>query len=651
MKNELNDLLPIVALTAIYSVFNLCMSFGFFPVTEGWFQDYTRYLSDGSFIYRDFYCHIGPGYVWLFAAVCRLFNYSYFALRLIGVIERVIILLLIYCIVRRVFNRMVSFVSVLTGAVIFTANYQDLYYGYYQTSFLFIILSLYFLLKCHESIDDKKKSLIFAFLFGLSSGIAFLIKQNAGFIFAVVLGISFLFINKAKIKRALGLMLISFVCAVFVGLVSLLILFVNGALSQFFEQILGGASSKGSLLTIFVGRIPQLIHGDAICLVLYCVLFICLLKWCDKKKEDAVWKYIGYVTRVLIVVFVISYSYLYLFKSLFVDVKSSLIIILWLTISMLFLFATKFFDELREDVFYLISLLFLSIFFIFCSQRKLISIDYLMLRENRQVLLYGLFFWNIVMIVWDIYKRKQSKNEYFLYLYIASFAIMYIHTMSGILEDHGTWLIVTLTVGTILSVKTPLNEVKNFYTYCICLLLMVCVFIQKVELPYHWWGVNECAPIYEAAYEYDDPLLKGLKGSKESTETINAIYKTLKDEKEEGDTLYSFPHIDYFNVSQDMDSPTFAKVHYFDVCPDDVAESDAKTLEENPPDFIVWMDISEDEWDAHEGIFRSGNRRGQRDIQDWYKEVTESGDYELLGKYIIEDSSPVYAWKKSNRKK
>ena len=44
--------LSVIVTTIIFSIVLLNK---YFPVTEGWFQDYARYILNGKFIYRDFY--------------------------------------------------------------------------------------------------------------------------------------------------------------------------------------------------------------------------------------------------------------------------------------------------------------------------------------------------------------------------------------------------------------------------------------------------------------------------------------------------------------------------------------------------------------------------------------------------------------------
>ena len=98
--------------------------------------------------------------------------------------------------------------------------------------------------------------------------------------------------------------------------------------------------------------------------------------------------------------------------------------------------------------------------------------------------------------------------------------------------------------------------------------------------------MNVLSPIFESKIEYNDPNLKGLFGNTMSVNALNRIYSLIEVNKRTGDTMYTFPHINYFNVMSGLNSPTFAKVHYFDVCPDFIIERDLEALRENPPKFV-----------------------------------------------------------------
>ncbi len=68
----------LAVITIIYSYF---LYDKYYPITEGWFQDYARYIRQGQVIYRDFYCPVPPLYIWMTTLLCKITSYSTIKLR------------------------------------------------------------------------------------------------------------------------------------------------------------------------------------------------------------------------------------------------------------------------------------------------------------------------------------------------------------------------------------------------------------------------------------------------------------------------------------------------------------------------------------------------------------------------------------------
>ncbi len=79
--------------------------------------------------------------------------------------------------------------------------------------------------------------------------------------------------------------------------------------------------------------------------------------------------------------------------------------------------------------------------------------------------------------------------------------------------------------------------------------------------------------------------------------------------------MYSFPDINYFDVTAELPSPTFGKVDYFDAEPYSMAVRDAEVLRLHPPTWLVGMELTPAERSAHEDLFRGGRPSGQREIE------------------------------------
>ncbi len=632
----------------------------FFPITEGWFQDYARYINRGEFIYRDFYCPVPPGYIWITSFICKLTNYSFLALRVFGIIERLALSTIIYVIVSKIYNYKVVAFSLIIASVIYASTNTDIFYGYYQSALLFSVLTLYFCVRMYETYNNEKN--IYSVLYGVSAGLTFCMKQNTGALFAVFIGLGYIFLTrKQNIKKSITNIAIAFGSAMAVISLMLIYLAANGALMPFFEQVIGGTSAKGNIISIFTAFIPRMINADSMKLFLLCIcILICINIGKQKFKDDADINTLSLKKSMYILIWAIIglAFYQYFIKPFYLlDILNAMVRAKYFFAFVLGCFAIIFCILLNKNYtlkkINLNYLYYIGLVIAMCSILLYINItknefaDYQLIRTNRASLIYALFFYNIFFVLYLIFLQEKTQNLITgtkIILFIASFSLMYIHGMSYIVEDHGTLILFTLIIAELLSVKVIYNKLKNLSVWVICMFMFATIAVQRNNFTYNWWGVNTLPDSYSAEYEYKDPKLEGMKGNLQQTTVLNEIYEVIERYKTDGDTMYTFPHINYFNVMSDLDSPAFAKVHYFDVCSDTRAEEDASILNKEKPSFIIWQDFTESEWATHEAIFRNGNLCGQRALQEWYWENTSNGKYKLLGCYNLPDADPIYVW-------
>jgi hypothetical protein len=244
-------------------------------------------------------------------------------------------------------------------------------------------------------------------------------------------------------------------------------------------------------------------------------------------------------------------------------------------------------------------------------------------------------------LVVEIARGRRGDRPVRLLVGVAAFTIMYVHGMSGVLEEHALLLAGALLIGTGLSTVVAWSKARDATIYLACALLVFTITVQRNALPYWWWGVYGIDATWTATSSFEDPHLAGLHGSPTYTAQLNSIYELLETNKRPGDTMYSFPHLNYFNVMADLPSPTFGKVDYFDVAPDSLAIRDAELLRQHPPTFIVWMELTPAEWTFHETLFRGGRPSGQRQIQRVVEALVASGTYRQLGRFTLGASDPI----------
>ncbi|NJK91017.1 MAG: hypothetical protein HC904_03785 [Blastochloris sp.] len=160
--------------------------------------------------------------------------------------------------------------------------------------------------------------------------------------------------------------------------------------------------------------------------------------------------------------------------------------------------------------------------------------------------------------------------------------------------------------------------------------LLVLIFVSASEkhlYPFRWVGWADTT--LGARSPSREPQLKGYVISRENIKIYETITGVIRKATVEGDKIYTFPCIPLFNYLTKCPQPTFAPVHYWDVCPDPVVRKDAEVLLLSPPRVLVEFEISEEHWKEHEKGFRAGKKSGQRIMAEAIQKLTSSGNYEL----------------------
>lgn len=638
----------------VYAVFNLLLVNKFFPITEGWFQDAANYINSGELLYQDFYMFIPPGFPLLTAVISKLSGNVFLVFRLIGILERLLMLALVYRILRRLFTPMVGAISALTGAVLYIANIQEIFYGYYQSSLFVGLIGVWLCIRMYETFE--RKPYVYAVLFGVCAALSFMIKQTLGLLLSLAIGVMFIaavyFLDPKKMLKTVGLIVAGCV-SFFAAAIGLMAAF--GIFEPFIQQVFGGASSKGSLVSVLFGFLPRIMTQNALTMAGLFLVFYALSRVREKSNNEEVHRVcnIGQWASVLISglwllnVLLKAFSERERTYPLTWEFAGAMLIGLFILFAgCLCMCAAEKSAKYRMVAPCVLLVGFTSLFWIISAHEQNL-INYSQIRDFRQHLIFAIFLAEFIASVYLLYQvavKRDTGKSIPLIICVASWSIMYIHGFSYTIEDHSTFLSMALFVGYLLSTKVRFDSVKRVLAIVFAAGIILTVFYQRNWFTYHWWGVGMTNTTYEATETFDDPHLKGIYANSRTTEPMNEMYALVEKYKTEESTLFSFPHIAYFNVMSDLPSPTFSKTHYFDVCSDEQAVADAQVLLQSKPDFIVWMEMPEETWVIHEEAFRAGMASGQRQLAEAYQTLVESGEYTLLGIYTINYSDPIYLW-------
>ena len=566
----------------------------FIPIQEGWMQYYILLMTKkGLLPYKDFYYFTQPIPLFIVQLISK-FGDGYLLYRYYGMIERVVLVLALYYLIAKHFSPTATFIAVVTSAFLYQSFSIDIFYTYYQTTLFFFLLSLISL----EYGRGSRHQWLYDILVGVFSSLAFFTKQSNGLLISIFM---IFMINWYTPKKHLLRRTSSFLIGWAIPASAIAIWMIKYNLfPQFLSQVFGGASAKGSSLSILFG-----------------------FWWRD-----------------------LALFYLSMF------VMSSLILFL--------LWRTKLIN-IKVEV-SPIPLPSFTNYLLPCSFLLFIMGGFLIPLSNTTATLTNLFgglytslwlyftFYILTIVTVIISIKWISRNQLpftkpIAELFLASFIWTYSTGLSGQLDVYGVLL------GTALILAFLIDYIRlNSRYYMLLLVLGSCLILfvsaaKKHQIPYDWWGWAEYGHSENVTSVI--PAFKDFKLSANTAKIYDKIYVDIEDNTKINDDVYTYPYMTMFNYVTDRIQPTFSPVAYFDVCPDSVAIADAIKLKENPPKMIIYMQIPEPDYKLHEEIFRNGARSGQRNIDATIKYIVEKYNYEKIDFFTSPEWNwPIYVWLK-----
>ncbi len=178
---------------------------------------------------------------------------------------------------------------------------------------------------------------------------------------------------------------------------------------------------------------------------------------------------------------------------------------------------------------------------------------------------------------------------------------------------------------------TPKAEslLRNFVAaMCVGVIVLGC--INKWEKPYGWGGWVE-RPVGFSTAGSKLPELQGFQLDPKTAKVFDEVTEHIKKNTSPGEPIYTYPHLSVFHVLANRPLATFGRQHFWDVCPNDVAEKDAEHLKKHPPKVIVRMEFPEESHRNLELMYRGGEKSGQRKLSHVLDELLKS--YDVVGTY------------------
>lgn len=597
-------LAAVVLVTGIYSIIVYNHSF---PMAEGWYTLFSKYILSGKKPYEDFELLFTPGYSYLIAGIIKLFGYNIIVLRVAGAVLFSLIACVLYLIFSKAFTPWISVVAACIASFFMQSEVAQVFYDYIRVYDLFNLLTCLFLVlwvraELADSGTGNSKPALYACLTGVLAGFAILIRQNSGCVvlaYGIILMFFILLVTGAS-KKKIRRILIFLGSALAPILILALVMKASNLLDTYLSMTTTDAiASKGGMTAVLFGWIPRTIP-EIIKLwkeILGIVLLLAANIFLYVKKGRK--NFISDPSDNVKLVF-------------FTGASAAVIVVMFLKKRISVLFTTYFYDWLTPYSLFAVGLLIFIAVGVYCLIKR---------------------------------KRIPADRTPFV-LSVLTISGFYIATAYGSATSAGfsegqSAIIIGLLFALFLYYS---RHIFSREASCLVMAFAICFSMacvgKKYDLPYSWWGLSE-TDIREADYTVDVPLMDGILVTKERKAVLEGIYNDIIANSTEEDSIFVFPHIPIFYVMSDRYPETFTLVQWFDVSSEKRVLEDIQTLEANPPKVLVLCRIPEGTISGHEKLFRGGQFSAQRKMmnslfymayKDGYDKINE---YDLGGGYVV----------------
>lgn len=629
-----------------YSLF----SFSIAMPQMGWWQYYGWRITQGDIPYKDFYFYLPPYHALYSALLYLLFGNKVIYYTIFGFfINKALCWGILYNLLTRKFQPWQVTIGMIAGIVINSVYQMDLTFDYNPLVTLLWILILYFLVRMYET--GGKKADFYIFLNGIICGVLIMTKQNVGLAAPVMILIIMLFIStkkKIEVGKNIFLTIFGIVIGIMPGLIYLL---TTDSLYEAIYCITSAMGAKGVGNGFFITTFRNCWRPSYLAIA-FAVLGLFYL--IGRGKNDVrKTLYCFFAALFLGIDTSIYLTPIWKFFNSNNSTKLSTVIILFTVVVAVFLYWTnkkKNATVVNFIAYFLMFVCGVGVSTILEPSVRRFFFETLDMFNLRRGMLYVFFYLEIFLWIHMVKRLFQKNNISFSYFMVLTGILLYIAVSftSAPLEELYGVTFVPLVISEALSKKTKWNRVKN-HLILLTVVTVVCLCsFEKTTMPYEWhsWKIP-------ALYDKQNPLtasnisgLKGLYLSYSDENKYEEIVKGIENNSSENDIVYQFPNIMLFNVLTNRKT-VYDAVPYFDVCPDSEAIKSSEDLKKNPPEMVLWSNLNEDRWAAHESQYRNGNLSGQRSIQDWFNNYVKC-NYRKVGEWDNNegDGDTISLWKR-----
>jgi hypothetical protein len=557
-----------LAIAAALCLFLAVLSPRFLGVTSNWFSYYGQEIRRGQIPYRDFYLYLPPLLPLKMALIDGLFGDVWLYSRLWAAFERLVLGLLLYAWMLRVFRVRDAALATLLAMAAFFGDSADAMPLHHFDAVLFGVAGAFAAASASDERPDRWRFALLS-LSGVLCGLSFLTKQtNGAAITIAVFGVMAMRTFERYTARKAAMRLAAFaggwvlpVAAVSVWLAW------NRALSACIDQVFrSGFLSKGSPATVLTRPFLGPFYSA----------------W-SMQEAGAAMLLIGFFAVSRRAGFPDSYVG---------DRRIALPIAAMLGGVALACVLPWFLGP-------------------FAIHPRLFS--------SMRVLLYSAFFATVALFIngiWRRLRRPLSCRESDLWLMAAvSAANAYALGLSFSLYAPMAVPALAVTAGLALTTfhGPGLKAIMSAVTVLACVAAASCGIYLRLMMPFSWKGWTEPAVSAQRCRAELAPL-RGLSLSEDTGRFLLHATEIIQEHTVPGDEIFVYPYYPILYSLSGRRPATFAPVHFIDVTPDAIAREDAARIKTKRPRLILLQSVTDEEMHAEELYYRGGRPSGQRDL-------------------------------------
>ena len=581
-----------ISLILIIGVFSLSKLNASNPYTEGWWSSYSQLLRNGLIPYKDFELLTPPGFVYVTNFFESIVGLNFFQLRLVGSFFQIIIALLIYRILLRRTNALISFCVTIFANIYLYSGVASITYDYNYFS-IFLILIAFNLFESQYN-RTPKTHLILLYSAGLFLGFSFLVKQSFAsttVFFLTITLFSEMLHSKTNTNsrqiRDLFLLISGFTTPIAIFTIYA---FHGNFLDDLYRDIFRSSlSAKGDTRTILFGWFSNIHKYYSIKeeFLVFFILFVCifLLRTVIQKGIGRNFALIG--NRKLL-------------SSSILSVAFSL-----LAISLCALLA----------------------------RAPLPGFDGVVRKSLAPILTLNHFVIPTFYLAAWVFLLVKEKNENYRYVFALNLGLLWGCAFSGGIDQYGIFLALALVIVMVLNFLSQNSSVTA--SVAIILAMWVAGFNSLwLANPYAWWGY-QTASAYNLKSTSQFPFTKGLMSDLDSNYTYSQILNFVKTNRSCPKIMLTYSNMTSIGLDAGY-TPYANQVQYwYDFISSRKVQEISEGIMENPPPVILYTNYPEYVSRFHSVLFNKNADFPQRKLEilleDMITKDYNSRIFELAG--------------------